>query len=77
VYYLLGEEFDRDPFLIFKLRGTSREAFLESLDRVSQTNRASSPVTVKLGRSVTPAPLEPEIANRCGAASVRMRLAVQ
>jgi uncharacterized Zn finger protein len=25
VYYLLGEEFDRDPFLIFKLRGMSRE----------------------------------------------------
>jgi len=28
VYYLLGEEFDRDPFLIFKLRGMSREEFL-------------------------------------------------
>ncbi len=25
VYYLLGEEFDRDPFLIFKLRGVARE----------------------------------------------------
>jgi len=25
VYYLLGEEFDRDPFLIFKLRGMTRE----------------------------------------------------
>jgi uncharacterized Zn finger protein len=25
VYYLLGEEFDRDPFLIFKLRGIGRE----------------------------------------------------
>ncbi len=24
-YYLLGEEFDRDPFLIFKLRGMNRE----------------------------------------------------
>jgi uncharacterized Zn finger protein len=28
VYYLLGEEFDRDPFLIFQLRGMSREEFL-------------------------------------------------
>jgi uncharacterized Zn finger protein len=28
VYYLLGEEFDRDPFLIFKLRGMSREELL-------------------------------------------------
>jgi uncharacterized Zn finger protein len=28
VYYLLGEEFDRDPFLIFRMRGMSREGFL-------------------------------------------------
>jgi len=28
VYYLLGEEFDRDPFLLFQLRGMSREEFL-------------------------------------------------
>jgi uncharacterized Zn finger protein len=28
VYYLLGEEFDRDPFLILRMRGMSREAFL-------------------------------------------------
>ena len=28
VYYLLGEEFDRDPFLIFRMRGMSRENFL-------------------------------------------------
>jgi uncharacterized Zn finger protein len=25
VYYLLGEEFDRDPFLLFKLRGMTRQ----------------------------------------------------
>ena len=25
VYYLLGEEFDRDPFLLFRLRGLERE----------------------------------------------------
>jgi uncharacterized Zn finger protein len=31
VYYLLGEEFDRDPFLIFKLRGLSREELLQGL----------------------------------------------
>ncbi len=28
VYYLLGEEFDRDPFLIFKLRGMTREGLM-------------------------------------------------
>lgn len=31
VYYLIGEEFDRDPFLIFKLRGMDREALVERL----------------------------------------------
>src|SRR5215468_6750617 len=31
VYYLLGEEFDRDPFLIFKLRGVTREEFAKLL----------------------------------------------
>jgi uncharacterized Zn finger protein len=31
VYYLLGEEFDRDPFLIFQLRGMGREDFLRLL----------------------------------------------
>jgi len=25
VYYIIGEEFDRDPFLLFRLRGTERE----------------------------------------------------
>jgi uncharacterized Zn finger protein len=31
VYYLLGEEFDRDPFLVFKLRGLGREELLAGL----------------------------------------------
>lgn len=31
VYYLLGEEFDRDPFLIFRLRGMEREELLRAL----------------------------------------------
>lgn len=29
VYYLLGEEFDRDPFLLFKLRGMTRQELVE------------------------------------------------
>lgn len=31
VYYLLGEEFDRDPFLLFKLRGMQREELVTGL----------------------------------------------
>jgi uncharacterized Zn finger protein len=39
VYYLLGEEFDRDPFLLFKLRGIDRERLLASLDERELTER--------------------------------------
>jgi uncharacterized Zn finger protein len=35
VYYLLGEEFDRDPFLLFRLRGMSREELIELLAATS------------------------------------------
>src|SRR5205809_401054 len=31
VYYLLGEAFDRDPFLIFRLRGMDRDEFTSVL----------------------------------------------
>jgi uncharacterized Zn finger protein len=31
VYYLLGEQFDLDPFLIFTLRGRTREQVMEAL----------------------------------------------
>jgi uncharacterized Zn finger protein len=31
VYYLLAEQFDNDPFLIFKLRGRSKEEIVEAL----------------------------------------------
>jgi uncharacterized Zn finger protein len=31
VYYLIGEEFDRDPFLLFALRGLERDVILASL----------------------------------------------
>ena len=34
VYYLLGEEFDRDPFLIFTLRGMTRDELVGRLGAV-------------------------------------------
>jgi uncharacterized Zn finger protein len=58
VYYLLGEEFDRDPFLIFRLRGMSREAFLGSLGHLGQTKRT----TKKQANIEIPAPPETEYA---------------
>ncbi len=32
VYYLLAEEFDRDPFLLFRLRGIERQELVKLLD---------------------------------------------
>jgi uncharacterized Zn finger protein len=38
VYYLLAEEFDRDPFLIFQLRGLTREGLTAGLLERSQAD---------------------------------------
>jgi uncharacterized Zn finger protein len=45
VYYLLAEEFDRDPFLIFKLRGMNREDLVAMLSRPDKkaTQRKDKP----------------------------------
>ena len=52
VYYLLGEEFDRDPFLIFALRGMPREELLERLRGLSGA-QAPAPAA----RQLEPEPL--------------------
>lgn len=44
VYYLLGEEFDRDPFLIFKLRGATREEFFKLLGSAAPVQRIEDEV---------------------------------
>jgi len=36
VYILLGEEFDRDPFLVFKLRGITREELIRMIGEVER-----------------------------------------
>ena len=66
VYYLLGEEFDRDPFLIFKLRGLSREELLAQLGSVREqpstrkTRRKAEPVTVEKEEQRPAEPLPPD-----------------
>lgn len=60
VYYLLGEEFDRDPFLIFKLRGLSREELMASLGE--STSSKGEKATAKR-KTATPAePLSADLA---------------
>lgn len=42
VYYLLGEEFDRDPFLLFLLRGISRDELVSRLGSSEASPRRDS-----------------------------------
>lgn len=41
VYYLLGEEFDRDPFLIFRMRGLSKEKLIDLITTSSRSAPAN------------------------------------
>jgi uncharacterized Zn finger protein len=41
VYYLLGEEFDRDPFLIFRLRGIERAELIDAIREGAVAREAS------------------------------------
>lgn len=61
VYYLLGEEFDRDPFLIFKLRGVTREEFTKLL---GATGAAKAKVEAEEpAPALPPEPLQTDAAN--------------
>ncbi len=51
VYYLLGEEFDRDPFLLFKLRGMERGEFVALL--------GESPAPAEAATAPEPLPASP------------------
>jgi len=66
VYYLLAEEFDRDPFLIFKLRGMNREDLIAMLSRAGKKTtlkkakpkqRSSHEDEKELTRSAAPSPV--------------------
>lgn len=64
VYYLLGEEFDRDPFLIFRLRGLSREGLVELLGTADETQTlATQHQSAGSDASAQPATHEPLSAN--------------
>jgi uncharacterized Zn finger protein len=53
VYYLLGEEFDRDPFLLFRLRGSDKATICGRLTAaVGPTSSKVEPV-----KPVTPEPV--------------------
>ncbi len=59
VYYLLGEEFDRDPFLIFRLRGLERDDLLRRLGTQPTKPEARAKAEGEPTLPREPLPLEP------------------
>ena len=62
VYYLLGEQFDSDPFLIFRLRGKSKEdlmALLHAQRAQRATSDAAGRSMVEQEAPVAAEPIEP------------------
>jgi uncharacterized Zn finger protein len=76
VYYLLGEEFDRNPFLIFKLRGMDREELVARLDQSGQKTQRrkktprSTIANQQSGISLPPEPLVAEVSEFWGSGSL-------
>ena len=57
VFYLLGERFDQDPFLIFRLRGRTREEILGAL-RARRAGEAAAVAPTATERPADGRPLE-------------------
>lgn len=57
VYYILGEEFDRDPFLLFRLRGMDRDSLLARLSAV-ETPEETETEEVAVARPAEPLPTD-------------------
>jgi len=58
VYYLLAERFDEDPFLIFKLRGQTKERITETLRKKRSGSLHSRAPDVDMPGDVEELPLE-------------------
>jgi uncharacterized Zn finger protein len=57
VFYLLGERFDQDPFLIFRLRGRTREEVLSAL-RARRAGEAAPSAAIMTDKPADGQPLE-------------------
>jgi len=57
VYYLIGEEFNRDPFLIFKLRGMERKDLISLIGGESKKAHITAATEIQEDSSVQTEPL--------------------
>jgi uncharacterized Zn finger protein len=73
VYYLLGEHFSRDPFILFQLRGHSKEQVIESLRQLRTVDAEAVDLQTSPASDLNPetlcdrfwkysAPLDPSLA---------------
>jgi len=62
VFYLLGERFDQDPFLIFRLRGRTREEVLSAL-RTRRAGEAAASAATAADKPADGRPLEELVAS--------------
>lgn len=82
VYYLLGERFDGDPFLLFELRGRTQEQIAAELRKRrsglgTSAELAPSPYAPGSITAVPAAPLEERLESYWGSAQVLDNLTVQ
>lgn len=61
MHYVLGEAFDRDPFLLFELRGRSKEQVLAAL-RAARAREQEHAVGPRKDADATEAPMVPTVA---------------
>src|SRR5665213_1868991 len=68
VYYLLGEAFDRDPFLIFRMRGMDREEFLAMLGQSTEADAAveAEPLPSNVREFWDAKPIPPDLVGESG-----------
>ena len=54
VYYLLAERFDEDPFLLFKLRGRTKEAIIDALRKRRVSDASAEGAEAEEGEVIKP-----------------------
>ncbi|XHX77389.1 MAG: SWIM zinc finger family protein [Stenomitos frigidus ULC029] len=61
VYYLLGDRFSEDPFVLFQLRGRAKEQIIEALRQIRSAGSSNSGIAETSEDSADVSPAEPTV----------------